>query len=64
MAATGQSYTADRAAIYRLTADTELPMTRRVFGLKTWYTAAFEGGQEQLADRLPGERRSALPASR
>jgi len=49
MAATGQSYTAARAAIYRLTADADLPMTRRVFGLKTSYTAAFVGGQ------APGE---------
>ena len=44
MAATGQSYTAARAAIYRLTADADLPMTRRVFGLKTSYAAAFDGG--------------------
>ena len=44
MAATGQSYTAARAAIYRLTADSDLPMTRRVFGLKTSYAAAFDGG--------------------
>jgi proteasome accessory factor A len=49
MAATGQSYTAARAAIYRLTADAELPMTRRVFGLKTSYTVAVDGGQ------APGE---------
>jgi proteasome accessory factor A len=49
MAATGQSYTAARAAIYRLAADAELPMTRRVFGLKTSYAVAFDGGQ------APGE---------
>lgn len=40
MAATGQSYTAARAAIYRATADADLPMTRRAFGLKASYTAA------------------------
>ncbi|HEX5300162.1 MAG TPA: proteasome accessory factor PafA2 family protein [Streptosporangiaceae bacterium] len=44
MAATGQSYTAARAAIYRPAADVVLPLTRRVFGLKTSYTAAFDGG--------------------
>ncbi len=49
MAATGQSYTAARAAIYQLAADADLPMTRRAFGLKTSYTAAFAGGQ------APGE---------
>ena len=45
MAATGQSYTAARAAIYRPTTDVDLPLIRRVFGLKTSYTAAFDGGQ-------------------
>ncbi len=44
MAATGQSYTAARAAIYRPATDAVLPLTRRVFGLKTSYTAAFAGG--------------------
>jgi proteasome accessory factor A len=44
MAATGQSYTAARAAIYRPAADVVLPLTRRVFGLKTSYAAAFDGG--------------------
>ena len=45
MAATGQSYTAARAAIHRATADADLPMTRRAFGLKASYTAVFGGGQ-------------------
>jgi proteasome accessory factor A len=45
MAATGQSYTAARAAIYRPATAVDLPLTRRVFGLKTWYTAAFDGGR-------------------
>jgi proteasome accessory factor A len=45
MAATGQSYTAARAAIYQPATDVDLPLTRRVFGLKTSYTAAFDGGQ-------------------
>jgi proteasome accessory factor A len=45
MAATGQSYTAARAAIYRPVTDVDLPLTRRVFGLKTSYTVAFDGGQ-------------------
>jgi hypothetical protein len=45
MAATGQSYTAARAAIYRPATDVDLPLTRRVFGLKTSYTVAFDGGQ-------------------
>jgi proteasome accessory factor A len=44
MAATGQSYTAARAAMYQSRAGADLPMTRRAFGLKTSYTAAFEGG--------------------
>jgi proteasome accessory factor A len=44
MAATGQSYTAARAAIYRPATDVVLPLTRRVFGLKTSYAAAFDGG--------------------
>jgi len=43
MAATGQSYTAARAAIYRRATDVVLPLTRRVFGLKTSYAAAFAG---------------------
>lgn len=47
MAATGQSYTAARAAIYRPAADVVLPLTRRVFGLKTSYTAVFDGGSAQ-----------------
>jgi hypothetical protein len=45
MAATGQSYTAARAAMYRPQAAAGLPVTRRVFGLKTSYTAAFEGAR-------------------
>lgn len=45
MAATGQSYTAARAAIYQPTTDVDLPLIRRVFGLKTSYTAAFDRGQ-------------------
>lgn len=45
MAATGQSYTAARAAIYRPATDVVLPLTRRVFGLKTSYVAAFAGGR-------------------
>ena len=32
-----------------MTADADLPMTRRAFGLKASYTAAFDGGQ------APGE---------
>jgi hypothetical protein len=47
MAAAGQSYTAARAAIYRSAADVVLPLTRRVFGLKTSYAAAFAGGYAQ-----------------
>jgi proteasome accessory factor A len=45
MAATGQSYTAARAAIHRPATDVDLPLTRRVFGLKTSYAATFDGGQ-------------------
>lgn len=45
MAATGQSYTAARAAIYQRATDVDVPLTRRVFGLKTSYTVAFDGGQ-------------------
>lgn len=45
MAATGQSYTAARAAIYRSAADADLPLTRRAFGLKTSYAAASDGGR-------------------
>jgi hypothetical protein len=44
MAATGQSYTAARAALYRPATAVDLPLTRRVSGLKTSYTAAFGGG--------------------
>lgn len=45
MAATGQSYTAARAAMYQPAADVVLPLARRVFGLKTSYAAAFAGGR-------------------
>jgi proteasome accessory factor A len=46
MAATGQSYTAARAAISRPASDVDLPLTRRVFGLKTSYTVVVpDGGQ-------------------
>ena len=45
MAATGQSYTAARATIYRRPMDVDLPLPRRVFGLKTSYAVAFDGGQ-------------------
>ncbi|HEX6520742.1 MAG TPA: proteasome accessory factor PafA2 family protein [Streptosporangiaceae bacterium] len=44
MAATGQSYTAARAAICRSAADVDLTLVRRAFGLKTSYAAAFDGG--------------------
>ena len=44
MAATGQSYTAARAAIYRSATDVGLPLTRRAFGVKMSYTVAFDGG--------------------
>ena len=49
MAATGQSYTAARAAIYRPAAAADPTLTRRAFGLKTWYTAAFDGGWSTAA---------------
>jgi hypothetical protein len=44
MAATGQSYTAARAAMYRPAAEADLPLARRAFGLKTSYAAVFDGG--------------------
>lgn len=65
MAATGQSYTAARAALRRPATAVDLPLTRRVFGLKTSYTAAFGGGQapegagEYLFRRLGVRGRSA-----
>lgn len=67
MAATGQSYTAARAAIYRPATDVVLPLTRRVFGLKTSYAAAFDGGSagdgigagEYLFRPMVGQGRSA-----
>jgi proteasome accessory factor A len=49
MAATGQSYTAARAALYRSGPAPDLPLTRRVFGLQASYTAAFNGAYD------PGE---------
>jgi proteasome accessory factor A len=45
MAATGQSYTEARAAIYQSTTDADLPLTRRAFGLKTSYSVAFDGSR-------------------
>jgi len=67
MAATGQSYTAARAAICRPATDVVLPLTRRVFGLKTSYAAAFDGGSagdgigagEYLFRPMVGQGRSA-----
>jgi hypothetical protein len=71
MAAAGQSYTAARAAIYRPAADVDLPLTRRVFGLKTSYTVAFDGGQSPAvpvstysASWCPGPFGECLPGER
>ena len=44
MAATGESYTAARAAMYRPATDVGLPLARRAFGVKTSYAVAFDGG--------------------
>ncbi len=49
MAATGESYTAARAAMYRPPADVGLPLARRAFGVKTSYAVAFDGSH------APGE---------
>lgn len=48
MAVTGQSYTAARAAIYRPACDTQLPLARRAFGLKTSYLVRFVRDRGQV----------------